>query len=361
VFSPSGGLLAVTGPQGVFTFSVAANGTLTQTPGSPYTSANFGKLAFSPNGGLLALTTLGANTVQLFSVAASGALTPLSDSPYATGNFPLGVAFSPNGGVLAVNNEDDDTVSVFSVGAAPSVAAPTVTGTLGSNGWYTSNVTLGWSISDPLAPLSFTTSGCVNQTITADEPATVYSCSASNAAGTGGPVSVTIQRDATPPAISFTGNTGAYTVNQTVTISCAASALSGIASSSCPGVAGVPAYTLAAGSHTLSASATDHAGLTSTASTSFTVSVTPASLCTLTTQFVEGSANYQKLSAKQQATINALATAACTTLNTITTKLPAAAQAVLIGLYKLAINALVAPGWLTNTQATTLTTLATTL
>ena len=359
-FSPSGGLLAAATAQGLVTFAVAANGTLTETTGSPYSSLLSGKLAFNPDGGLLAMTTLSANTVSLFSVASTGTLTQLSDSPYTTGNEPDAVAFSPNGGVLAVGNYLDDTVSVFSVGPAPSIGTPTVTGTLGSNGWYTSNVSIAWSISDPLAPLSYTTTGCVNQTITTDETATTYSCSATNAAGTGGPVSVTIQRDATPPTISFTGNSGAYTVNQAITISCNAAALSGIASSTCAAnsLTGVPAYTLALGKHTLTASATDNAGLTNTGSTSFTVSVTPSTLCTLTTQFVEGSTSYNKLTAKQQAAVNQLATSACATIGAFTTKLSPPAQATLIAVYKLLISALVPSGWLTPTQATTLAALA---
>jgi WD40 repeat protein len=363
-FSPSGGVLAAEGGQGLVTFTVASNGTLTETAGSPYADSISGRLAFSPDGGLLAVTNGVTNTVSLFSAASGGTLTQLSDSPYATGNDPASVAFSPNGGVLAVSNALDDTVSVFSVGSVPVIATPTVTGTLGSNGWYTSNVSLGWSISDPLAPLSYTTSGCVNQMITTDEQATVYSCSATNAAGTADPVSVTLKRDATPPTITFTGNSGAYTVAQAVTITCSATdSISGVATSTCPAnsLAGVPAYTLALGKHTLSASATNNAGLTNTATASFTVSVTPAGLCNLTTQFVEGSTNYQKLTAKQKATVNALATGGCTDLGAISAKLPAPLQTALISLYKLLINALVPQGWLTQTQATTLTTLAATL
>lgn len=91
------------------------------------------------------------------------------------------------------------------------------------------------------------------------------------------------------------------------------------------------------------------------------MSVTPASLCTLTTQFVEVSTNYKKLTAKQQAAVNALAAGACTILNDITTKLPAAARAARVTLDKLAIGELVPSGWLTSTQATTLTTFATSL
>jgi len=70
----------------------------------------------------------------------------------------------------------------------------------GSNGWYKSNVSLIWSVTDPESTVTKT--GCVDQSITADQPATNYSCSASSAGGSAGPVTVSIKRDATAPSIS---------------------------------------------------------------------------------------------------------------------------------------------------------------
>lgn len=100
---------------------------------------------------------------------------------------------------------------------------------------------------------------------------------------------LTIKVDETKPVVIWSGNAGAYTVDQTVSLTCSASdALSGLASSTCANVNG-PAYTFAIGTNTYSASATDVAGNTNTASTSFTVSVTNASLCNLTTAWVSGS------------------------------------------------------------------------
>ena len=97
---------------------------------------------------------------------------------------------------------------------------------------------------------------------------------------------MTIKRDATVPAISFSGNAGSYTVDQQVAIACSATdAMSGVATSTCPGAAG-DAYTFPIGTTTLSASAMDHAGLTSTASTQFTVSVTSGSICALVQRWV---------------------------------------------------------------------------
>ena len=267
---------------------------------------------------------------------------------------PVGATFTQAtvAGPGSVTISFDDTT--------PPVIAPTVTGTLGNNGWYTSNVSLSWSVSELQSPLTLVTDGCASQSITADQPATSYSCSASSAGGSTGPVTVTVKRDATPPTVTYGGDAGSYTVDQTVTIACvAADALSGVASSTCASnsLAAVPAYTLALGAHTLSASATDNAGNTGTGSAGFTVSVTPSSLCNLTTQFIEGSANYQRLSAGQKAAVNKLASAACQQLATITAKLGRLQKALLVAGYRLAAAALVPAGWLTKAQATVLSSL----
>jgi hypothetical protein len=83
------------------------------------------------------------------------------------------------------------------------VIAFNVVGTLGQNGWYRSDVTLTWSVSEVESPSSLATTGCVDQNITSDQAATAYACSASSTGGSAGPVSVTIMRDATPPSIAI--------------------------------------------------------------------------------------------------------------------------------------------------------------
>ena len=92
--------------------------------------------------------------------------------------------------------------------------------------------------------------------------------------------------DTSPPTITFTGNGGTYTVDQTINITCSATdAGSGVSSSSCPGASG-PAYTFTPGSHTLNATATDNAGNTATATATFTIVVTHDGVCALVGQFV---------------------------------------------------------------------------
>jgi hypothetical protein len=109
-----------------------------------------------------------------------------------------------------------------------------VTGTLGDNGWYTSDVTLHWTVTELESPNSLLTTGCVDQSIIADQSEQTYTCSASSAGGPAGPESVSIKRDATNPTISGSalpapnGN-GWNNTNVGVTFTCGDN-LSGVAS-----------------------------------------------------------------------------------------------------------------------------------
>jgi 6-phosphogluconolactonase len=140
VWSPLGNLVA-TGNQGgsssVSMFSVGSGGALTLISGYPENLGSYaGYLAFSPDGGLLAVDgpTMGSGTtssVGVYSVSSAGGLTQLSGSPYLpTGEFgPDPVAFSPGGGLLAaaVTGTAESYVSTFTV--TPAAAAQTGTTT----------------------------------------------------------------------------------------------------------------------------------------------------------------------------------------------------------------------------------------
>jgi hypothetical protein len=196
---------------------------------------------------------------------------------------------------------------------APVVTAH-VSGTQGTNGWYTSDVTVSWTMNDPESGVA-STSGCATTTITADTPGTTLTCAATNGAGTSSSASTTVKRDATRPVVTFTGNAGTYTVADQVALHCTASdALSGIATSSCHDV-NAPAYTFGPGTTTISASATDRAGNTTNASVTFVVSVTPASLCLLTSRLVHGSAAYTNLSAAHRIRLDVLVAVGCQAIN----------------------------------------------
>src|SRR5204862_796912 len=84
----------------------------------------------------------------------------------------------------------------------PPVVAPQILGTLGSNGWYTTNVTVNWSVVDPESVI-LSTSGCDAVTLTAETLGTKLTCSAVSDGGEG-TVSKTIKIDKTPPSVTAT-------------------------------------------------------------------------------------------------------------------------------------------------------------
>ena len=80
----------------------------------------------------------------------------------------------------------------------PPVIVPTVTGTQGANGWYTSNVTVSWTTTDPESGIA-TSTGCGTQTLTTGLSLT---CSANNGAGLTNSAPVTVKIDKSGPAIA---------------------------------------------------------------------------------------------------------------------------------------------------------------
>jgi hypothetical protein len=92
------------------------------------------------------------------------------------------------------------------VALSGSVSPPAITlnvsGDAGDNGWYRSNVSVSWNVSDPTGISS--SSGCDPRTLTSDTDGTTLTCSASNNARPplSNSVSVTIKIDRTPPRLS---------------------------------------------------------------------------------------------------------------------------------------------------------------
>lgn len=139
-----------------------------------------------------------------------------------------------SGAALTCQGQASVTVNV-PVSNPPTVQA-NVSGTQGANGWYTSDVTVTWTVTG-----ATTSTGCGPTTIQTDTAGTDVTCSASNAAGTT-TEKVTIKRDTTAPSITAsavyaddnTTYTGGWT-NRAVKVNFSCSdATSGI-SGSCPG------------------------------------------------------------------------------------------------------------------------------
>src|SRR5215211_6018373 len=82
----------------------------------------------------------------------------------------------------------------------PPAVTPVITGTLGADGWYTSNVTVNWSVTDPES-IILSTSGCDARTFTADTVSTKLTCTAESDGGET-IVSKTFKLDKTAPAAS---------------------------------------------------------------------------------------------------------------------------------------------------------------
>jgi hypothetical protein len=185
-------------------------------------------------------------------------------------------------------------------------------------------------------------------------------CTVSDVAGNPASASDTVKVDTRKPLIVYSGNVGSYTVDKTVNITCAASDPtpgSGLASNTCANISG-PAWSFPLGLNTYSANAADFAGNTGSGSTSFTVRVTPGSLCLVTKRFVQGSHNYQVLPEWKKALIDKLWTGLCQHLDGCVPNLPPSKKAAVIAAYKKGVQALVPLGFLTQDQATTLIRLA---
>jgi uncharacterized protein YjiK len=167
----------------------------------------------------------------------------------------------------------------------------------------------------------------------------------------------TTDPDVTAPTVTYAGNAGTYTVDQQINIACTATdelAGSGIASTTCANIVG-PAAGFGLGVHPFSATATDNAGNIGSGSGSFTVTVTPASLCSLTLQYVRGSVKYQSLPARQKTAFDQTVTALCAAdLTPIRPGITPGGKRLLIALYKAGVNSFAAGGWLTRPQATQL-------
>ena len=104
----------------------------------------------------------------------------------ATGEAPIDYGLGPLGRQL-------DTT--------PPSITPLVSGSMGQGGWYTGDVTVSWTVSDPESAIT-SRSGCDTATLAADTPGVDYTCTATSEGGTT-TLHVSVKRDATPPSIEF--------------------------------------------------------------------------------------------------------------------------------------------------------------
>ena len=148
---------------------------------------------------------------------------------------------------------------------SPPTVTPTVTGTLGTNGWYRSAVSVSWAVRDDESPVTSRT-GCDPSAVTVDSAGASFTCTATSAGGQGSG-SVTVMRDATPPTISC-GTAPTFEPGQLATVSAVVTdALSGPPSASISRL--VP--TAVAGVHSTVLTAVDRAGNAASQSCGYSV------------------------------------------------------------------------------------------
>lgn len=233
--------------------------------------------------------TLGDNGWYTSNVDVSWTVTDAeSNVTSTTGCDAQSVTSDTNGVMFTCEATSAGGTASQSVTVKRDATAPTISAALSGtviNGWYNTDVGVDWTVSDNLSGIAAT--DCTDNTVATDGNPISQTCSATDQAGnTASGTTGDFKRDATKPVIEFAGNAGSYTVDQSVAITCSATdALSGIASEDCPGASG-DAYTFGVGTTTLNATVLDLAGNSSALSTSFTVSVTSGSLCTLVQRWV---------------------------------------------------------------------------
>ena len=88
-----------------------------------------------------------------------------------------------------------------SLDPTPPIISPAVTGTLGNNGWYVSDPTVRWTVTDPESGI-VETSGCDTRTVRADTTGFGITCSATNGEGLSGSYTLTVKLDKTAPAVT---------------------------------------------------------------------------------------------------------------------------------------------------------------
>jgi hypothetical protein len=201
--------------------------------------------------------------------ATSGVASTSSPSPVVISGNGAGLTAQVTLTDQAGNSASFTTVAV-NIDNTVAVITPVLTGTLGTNGWYRSNVQLTWTIDELPGSVEWT-SGCGTYNVTADTTGVSYSCGVQS---TGGYTSktVSIKRDATLPAVTITrpANGATYAVGESVTSSfnCTDARLQSCAG---PAANGAAIDTSTAGARTFTVTGTDLAGNTRTVVSSYTV------------------------------------------------------------------------------------------
>ena len=186
----------------------------------------------------------------------------------ANTNIYIGTNPTCTGNVYGCSND------TFVVDGTGPVITPNVSGTLGSGGWYTSDVTVSWDLQDPETGISSST-GCSASNLTLETAGTTLTCTATNNVSLSNSVAVTIKIDKTAPVLSLpSGITTPATGPSGAVVTYSASATDNLDPSVSVICSPASGGTFGVGTTTVNCSASDEAG--NAASGSFLVTVTAA-------------------------------------------------------------------------------------
>lgn len=162
-----------------------------------------------------------------------------------------------------------DRAVTMALDSTPPVITPTIAPAApdGANGWYREPVSVTWSVSDPDSPVSAPV-GC--NAAFPGEGAASLTCSATSAGGTTS-VPLTIKRDSTPPSAPVVTGIAARTYSPAKLPPASSVRCSAIDPTSGVGACTVSGRESSVGRHTLTAVATNGAGLTATTTIVYTV------------------------------------------------------------------------------------------
>lgn len=228
----------------------------------------------APAGSFSSVTTGGAHScgirpdASLACWGASLASQPAGSFDSVSSGYIHACAVKTDGAIVCWGHNGNGQTNVPVTDSTPPAIASSVIGTLGANGWYTGDVALGWSVTENESPASLVKTGCVDQSITADQVATSYSCSASSVGGSAGPVEVTIKRDATAPSVDC-GSPPAFQLGETGALVTAS--VSDATSGPASGSVSTAADTATVGQKTNSLTSSDNAGNETTAACGYRV------------------------------------------------------------------------------------------
>lgn len=254
--------MSVTGSQvGTATFEIYRDWTLS---GGAFTGSNPQEFTVGPRAGGDPATTFSTSGNVVVSAGQAPGQFTLAVSAFDITNS------NDTGAKLEAGDSSSYQVTVSGPPAdtTPPVITPAVSGTLGNNGWYTSDVTVSWTVED--LGSTVTSPPCTPTTINSDTAGQTVTCNATSAGGTASD-SVTIKRDATAPTVSLVDGPADEATYYFGAVPDAPSCSATDGMSGISGNCSVSGYSSAVGGHTVTVSATDEAGNTASDSHAYTV------------------------------------------------------------------------------------------